>query len=547
MSASREKKKRQEGQAAAAKNAGKQSRVRPLHILYAVLAVVLVVVFVFVALVGNGFFNNRATAMTVGEHKVTASMYNIFYMSLYSNYYNSYADYIDSYGYPFSSSEPLDEQIYDTETGQTWADYFKERAQESLVWTFALTDAAAEAGYTLSEDGAAEIDELIAGLDDTATTYGYHSANGYLTAYFGAGVDTELYREFLELQYLANEYQEQMESSFTYTEDELLAYYEENKVDFDVVTYRTYFVDGQAESETVTDEETGEETTVEPTEEESEAAMTAAQETAEAMADATSGDESAFIGYAYLLENELTLGEDESYSDYAAEDYEDATTEHRYSSYSTATGTLEAMAEWLFDESRQPGDTAALSAENGYYVVYFGERSDNNYSTVNVRHILIEPEDVEDVTDEDGNVDEEATAEAEEQAKADALAEAEALLDEFLAGDATEDSFATLAEENTDDTGSSSTGGLYEGVYRGQMVQAFEDWCFDESRQPGDTGIVESDYGYHIMYFVGLGDNYRDTLVDTAMRTENYNAWYEEISAAYTVAERGFGMRFVTD
>ena len=35
------------------------------------------------------------------------------------------------------------------------------------------------------------------------------------------------------------------------------------------------------------------------------------------------------------------------------------------------------------------------------------------------------------------------------------------------------------------------------------MVTNFNDWIFDASRKPGDTGIVESDYGYHIIYFVG--------------------------------------------
>ena len=34
------------------------------------------------------------------------------------------------------------------------------------------------------------------------------------------------------------------------------------------------------------------------------------------------------------------------------------------------------------------------------------------------------------------------------------------------------------------------------------MVQEFEDWCFDETRVPGDTGIVDTEYGSHIMYFV---------------------------------------------
>ena len=35
------------------------------------------------------------------------------------------------------------------------------------------------------------------------------------------------------------------------------------------------------------------------------------------------------------------------------------------------------------------------------------------------------------------------------------------------------------------------------------MVPEFNDWCFDEKREPGHSGIVKTDYGYHLMYFVG--------------------------------------------
>lgn len=38
------------------------------------------------------------------------------------------------------------------------------------------------------------------------------------------------------------------------------------------------------------------------------------------------------------------------------------------------------------------------------------------------------------------------------------------------------------------------------------MVKAFENWCFDAARKAGDTGIVESDYGYHVMYFIQKND-----------------------------------------
>ena len=35
------------------------------------------------------------------------------------------------------------------------------------------------------------------------------------------------------------------------------------------------------------------------------------------------------------------------------------------------------------------------------------------------------------------------------------------------------------------------------------MVTNFNDWCFDPSRQVGDYGIVETEFGYHIMYYSG--------------------------------------------
>ena len=113
---------------------------------------------------------------------------------------------------------------------------------------------------------------------------------------------------------------------------------------------------------------------------------------------------------------------------------------------------------------------------------------------VNVRHILVMPAE----QNEDGTYTDEAWAEAEQKAQE--------LLDTWKAGEATEESFAALANENSEDPGSSTNGGLYEDVYPGQMVDSFDAWCFDEARQPGDTGIVKTDYGYHVMYFVSKGE-----------------------------------------
>ncbi len=149
---------------------------------------------------------------------------------------------------------------------------------------------------------------------------------------------------------------------------------------------------------------------------------------------------------------------------------------------------------------------------------------------VDVRHILVQPETVEDVTDADGNVDEAATEQAKADAKAAAKAKAEELYEQWKSGDATEDSFGELAYNNSDDAGSYSKGGLYEDVYPGEMVAEFNDWCFDPSRQPGDTAIVETDYGYHIMYFVGYGDtSYWCSVTKEAMVQAAYDAFFDDL------------------
>ena len=101
-----------------------------------------------------------------------------------------------------------------------------------------------------------------------------------------------------------------------------------------------------------------------------------------------------------------------------------------------------------------------------------------------------------------------------------------------------------MAEEHSEDPGSASNGGLYENVHKGQMVAEFNDWCFDPARAVGDYEVVKTDYGYHLIYFSGFGDEYWKSLADTAKRSDDYNAWYEETSAANAGKTSWFGMLF---
>ena len=145
--------------------------------------------------------------------------------------------------------------------------------------------------------------------------------------------------------------------------------------------------------------------------------------------------------------------------------------------------------------------------------------------TVDVRHILITPES----TPVDGSTTGETTIS--DEAWADAEAKAKEILSQYLAGDKTEDSFATLANENSQDPGSNTNGGLYTGVSQGQMVEAFDAWCFDDGRQVGDTDIVKTSYGYHVMLYCGSATVWQEQ-VKSDILTEKTNNFVEEALAA---------------
>lgn len=125
---------------------------------------------------------------------------------------------------------------------------------------------------------------------------------------------------------------------------------------------------------------------------------------------------------------------------------------------------------------------------------YAAEGLTKETKTVDVRHVLIKPEGAT----ENANGTVTATDEQWEACRA----EAQAMLDAWVAAGATEEGFAELAKEHSVD-GNAATGGLYEDVYEGQMVETYNDWCFDASRQAGNYGLVKTDFGYHLMYYVG--------------------------------------------
>lgn len=82
-------------------------------------------------------------------------------------------------------------------------------------------------------------------------------------------------------------------------------------------------------------------------------------------------------------------------------------------------------------------------------------------------------------------------------------AKAQAILDELNAGA----DFAALAEEKSDDFGSASEGGSLGWIERDVMDPSFEEAAFALKNVGDMTGLVKSDFGYHIIKLDELKDS----------------------------------------
>ncbi|HIT53542.1 MAG TPA: peptidylprolyl isomerase [Candidatus Fimivicinus intestinavium] len=509
---------REERKARQAKLAKKREKKSPRRIAAEqklMKAIPYVIVTVAVICAAGWFLNfmgvpqRMTTVMTVGGEKINQAEYTYYYQQIYSNYASQaqqYAQYgITGVAGMLDYTQVPSEQVYDGEDAEgkgddyMWSDFLRDKTNEYIQQYVVLGSAAKEAGITLSESEQADIDESIKSLREQAASNDF-SLNAYLRLYYGRGVNEDILREAMELETLSNKLFEQKgdELAAAYTDEQLEEKYQEDKNDYDVVTARMFMVSIETPDypEDATDEEK---------EKLDEEAAADAKAKADQMLSRVTDEES------FKEQALANASEDEK------ENYEkDEATLMENSAVSDFSQISDEAVEWA--ASAKAGDKRVFETDMGCYVAYIVEAAHRNESaTIDVRHILFQ-------------VDSEA--EDQEAAKAEAKQKAEDALAEWEKGDKTEESFADLATELTEDPGSQSTGGLYENVYEGQMVQSFEDWCFDEARKPGDTGIVESENGYHVMYFVEKNEEpLWKSQIREALSQEDATAYIEELVA----------------
>lgn len=536
MSGSTKKKLRKESVSAALteKQKREQAEARKLKATtISFVAVILAIVLVAASVLSiravnqSGIIDRNTIAAVTGNHELDSIQMNYYLVdyvrTMHTQWSSSYGSSMDAYMsiMGLDMNKPMDEQKYPMEEGKTWADYFLQGALDQAKNTLALYDKATAENFKLTETEQQSLDYNIQLIELYALYGGFKNANKYLQTLYGYGADMDSYKEYAKITAIASAYYNQHSESLTYN-DAAIREYEKDKYNeyssFDYSVYNvlssTYLKGGTTNENKVTTY----------TDEEKEAARKAAEDVANKLAESA--------GLTALNEAIKQLKENEGKENASCTTY----TSTMYSNIA------EAYRQWISSSDRKADDIAVFANEttlkdndgketktiNGYYVVCFNSRNDNLRPLANVRHLLVKFEG--------GTTDSKGNTTYSDKEKDAAKAEAERLLQEWKDGKATEDSFIELVKKHSDDS-SKDTGGLFEDIHpASSYVESFRNWSLDEARKPGDTGVIASEYGYHVMYYSSDDElTYRDFMISEDLRAADMEKWYTEITKPVSI------------
>lgn len=297
----------------------------------------------------------KGTYIKIGDKELTQLEYDYFYNSAVNNYLAAYSSILPYMG--LDTSTDFAKQQYTDQL--TWKDMFDEMTVEQIKQTKAMADDAVKNGFEY--DVVADYESFNTNLEASASSAGI-SVGAYYKQYFGKYATVSNMEPFIKENLLAGAYYEKLLTDNAPSQEEIKAYYEENKQSYDKVDYRSFTftadLDAEADEDAVNK------------------AMDELKAKAEAMMKARRDGEDF---ETLCLENA---------SEDAKANYEDAENEYSLSEGRTYAGIPSVMAQWLYEDGRKEGDITVLADEAGhqYYVVefiskYYDEADDANISS----------------------------------------------------------------------------------------------------------------------------------------------------------------------
>ena len=477
----------------------------PLAIFLAAVIAVVATLGVRYYTVPNGkegkYMNPASVVATVDGQKISIGMYDYYYASIVS-YYEQYA----SYGYySLDTTKDYSKQYTTDDDGNkiSWQKFFETEALKEVEQITTYYSKALEEGVTLTSAQKKTIEKQISTLKDSASQNDV-SLDQYIKANFGTYCSEDTIRIMLEQYYLSANYKGKFKCETKVTDNDVDKYYNDHKNDYKKIEF--YYI---ASPYDATDDNSKNES------------IKTAEKIMAKMKDKKSVIALVPEVYSSYIDSQVksSMEQDSTLTEKKAR--EEAIKSYESNVVTTVSGSDspfdDKMNTWLFSDDTKVGSKKYYIDESAgyiYIVLKTSKASVEEDETYTVRHILVAPESGSNSSSSTS----EKTEYTDEQWAA-AKKKADSILAKFNKTDKSEYEFAKLAEQYSTDSASTSSGsndsfgGLYESVTLGQMVPDFEKWSIDDSRKYGDTGIVKSDYGYHIMFFINDCPEYQSKII----------------------------------
>ncbi len=429
-------------------------------------------------------------SVTTSNYQINNAMISFFFNSVYKSDLANYSSYLSAVG--LDPNKPLKDQAYGD---STWFDFYLEYALSQLKANVLFAELAKEKGMTLTDEDIADIDSTMKSFETEAENTSTTTA-ALIEDYFGAGVTEATVRKCLELQAISYKAYTEYMDNLSFEDSEYDKYFEEHPDDFMYVNY--YSV-----SLTVTIPEDASEDEIRALKDE----LIAAKDSLIA----AKTEEEFKAAYTAYLEKKYE-GNDAKTDLVIRGEVEDAC---------ITDVPVSELSSLNFDPNAEYKEgLSAVTEGTNRYIVYFiaTDPARDDYCLRNIRHIMLTP----------------AQYETEEEARNKAAE----ILSEYLSGDQTEEAFGALANKYSTDSSTNTNGGLYENVSNGHFSDAsFNDWIYDPARVEGDTGIVSTSYGYHVMYYVGESVPKWKLEVEYALEGDTYLKKIDELSEKFSYTE----------
>lgn len=447
------------------------------------------------------YMNPASVVATVDGQKISIGMYDYYYASIVS-YYEQYA----SYGYySLDTTKDYSKQYTTDDDGNkiSWQKFFETEALKEVEQITTYYSKALEEGVTLTSAQKKTIEKQISTLKDSASQNDV-SLDQYIKANFGTYCSEDTIRIMLEQYYLSANYKGKFKCETKVTDNDVDKYYNDHKNDYKKIEF--YYI---ASPYDATDDNSKNES------------IKTAEKIMAKMKDKKSVVALVPEVYSSYIDSQVksSMEQDSKLTEKKAR--EEAIKSYESNVVTTVSGSEspfdDKMNTWLFSDDTKVGSKKYYIDESAgyiYIVLKTSKASVEENETYTVRHILVAPESGSNSSSSTS----EKTEYTDEQWAA-AKKKADNILAKFNKTDKSEYEFAKLAEQYSTDSASTSSGsndsfgGLYESVTLGQMVPDFEKWSIDDSRKYGDTGIVKSDYGYHIMFFINDCPEYQSKII----------------------------------